>query len=264
MDHRAAHINSFAFRSFRDMADGDYIAARAAYRSQLVAQFLWLSQQALEKYFKCILLLNRIPATKLGHDLTKALDLAELKLPFSLLLCAQTRAFINHVNTYGQSRYLENSFYVQYSELVRLDRAVWDLRRYCAVLDYEVKLPGGKVIRALDVELQRIQHSEVGPTKPFRIFGGFLESVIEKKDHAARSMLIWNNLYFGKRPRRSVTMSTYSSATNSPLFLHPQIVDDLVPLIHISKELKASCYKQIGDARNAKTKSAASTSIRGK
>ena len=43
-------LNSWAFRSFRDIADGDYIAARLAYRAQLPAQFLWASQQALEKY----------------------------------------------------------------------------------------------------------------------------------------------------------------------------------------------------------------------
>ena len=41
------HLNSWAFRSFRDIADGDYIAARMAYRAQLPAQFLWASQQAL-------------------------------------------------------------------------------------------------------------------------------------------------------------------------------------------------------------------------
>ena len=46
------HLNSWAFRSFRDIADGDYIAARMAYRAQLPAQFLWASQQALEKYLQ--------------------------------------------------------------------------------------------------------------------------------------------------------------------------------------------------------------------
>ena len=57
-------VNDFATRSFRNMADEDYIAARMAYRAQLVPQFLWLSLQALEKYLKCILVLNRIPARK--------------------------------------------------------------------------------------------------------------------------------------------------------------------------------------------------------
>lgn len=34
-------LNHFAIRSFRDVADADYIAARLAYRGQLPVQFLW-------------------------------------------------------------------------------------------------------------------------------------------------------------------------------------------------------------------------------
>ena len=55
-------VNDFAIRSFRDIADGDYIAARMAYRAMLPVQFLWSSQQALEKYLKCILFIRRITA----------------------------------------------------------------------------------------------------------------------------------------------------------------------------------------------------------
>jgi hypothetical protein len=42
-------LNDFATRCFRDVADGGYIAARLAYRAQLFSQFLWSSQQAIEK-----------------------------------------------------------------------------------------------------------------------------------------------------------------------------------------------------------------------
>lgn len=62
-------VNDFAIRSFRDIADGDYIAAGLACRSQLVMQYLWASQQAIEKYLTCILLLHRIPAKRMRHDL---------------------------------------------------------------------------------------------------------------------------------------------------------------------------------------------------
>ena len=61
-------INDFAIRSFRDIADYDYISARMAYRAKLLPQFLWLGLQAIEKYLKCILLLNRIKA-KIIHNL---------------------------------------------------------------------------------------------------------------------------------------------------------------------------------------------------
>ena len=62
-------INNFAIRSFRDVADYDYISARMLYRAKLVPQFLWSSLQSIEKYLKCILLLNRIKANKVGHNL---------------------------------------------------------------------------------------------------------------------------------------------------------------------------------------------------
>jgi hypothetical protein len=66
-------LNDFAIRSFRNVADADYISARLAYRAQLPIQFLWASQQALEKYLKFILFLERIKVEKLGHELTPAL-----------------------------------------------------------------------------------------------------------------------------------------------------------------------------------------------
>ena len=67
-------LNHFAISCFRDMTDGDYIAARMACRAVLVPQFLRASQHAVEKYLKCILLLNRICARHVRHDLGKALQ----------------------------------------------------------------------------------------------------------------------------------------------------------------------------------------------
>ena len=40
-------LNDFAVRCFRDIADADYIAARMAYRADLMMQYLWASQQAI-------------------------------------------------------------------------------------------------------------------------------------------------------------------------------------------------------------------------
>ncbi|WP_107804507.1 HEPN domain-containing protein [Nitrosomonas oligotropha] len=62
-------INDFATRSFRDIADQDYIAARLSYRHGLYSQFHWQSLQALEKYLKAILLYNRIEAKNINHDI---------------------------------------------------------------------------------------------------------------------------------------------------------------------------------------------------
>ena len=54
-----AKINHFAIRCFRDTGDADYLAARMAMRARLAIPFLWSAEQAIEKYLKCILLLNR-------------------------------------------------------------------------------------------------------------------------------------------------------------------------------------------------------------
>ena len=50
MPSQDAYLNDFATRSFRDMADMDYIAARSAYRLELYPQFMWSGLQAIEKY----------------------------------------------------------------------------------------------------------------------------------------------------------------------------------------------------------------------
>ncbi len=55
-------LNTFARDVFRKQADYDYIAARMNYRMRLREQFLWSGQQAVEKYFKAILLYNGISA----------------------------------------------------------------------------------------------------------------------------------------------------------------------------------------------------------
>lgn len=65
-----ALMNDFATRSFRDIADQDYIAARLSYRYGLYSQFHWQSLQAIEKYLKAILLYNR---TDINHNLECAL-----------------------------------------------------------------------------------------------------------------------------------------------------------------------------------------------
>src|SRR5207249_2979149 len=120
------HINGFATQSFRDQADRDYIAARLACRAELMPQFLWASQQAVEKYLKAILLYNRIPVHKLTHDLSVLLQLTE-KLPptpFTIDLSVRSRKFIDHLSIYGQNRYIERPYHVNGHILVDLDLTI--------------------------------------------------------------------------------------------------------------------------------------------
>ena len=236
-------INNFATRSFRDVADYDYIAARMAYRAKLVPQFLWSSLQAIEKYLKCILLLNRIKARSVGHDLDACLRLLEKHAPFELRLQTPSRELIEHLDTYGRFRYLETPFHVMGLEIMQLDMAVWDIRRYCRVLDYEIRLLNGEKKAMLDVEIRTIEHSESKPPQAFGIIGGALEKIIADKAHPAREPLLWQNLFFGQRARKRVRLRRYMQSTNSPLSMHPEILDDVLQFVFLPKDV-INAYRQ--------------------
>ncbi len=102
-------VNDFAVRSFRDVGDEDYISARMAFRAALVTPSLWASQQTVEKYLKCILLLNRIPGARVKHWLGAALDAIEGSGQLALELTPSTRSFIEYLDEFGRFRYLEIS-----------------------------------------------------------------------------------------------------------------------------------------------------------
>lgn len=243
-------INDFAIRSFREVADYDYIAARMAYRARLVPQFLWSSLQAIEKYLKCILLLNRIKAVRVGHDLSTALNLLKTHAPFELRLQKHSREFIEHLDTYGRFRYLEAPFHVMGLEIMQLDMAVWDIRRYCRVLDYEVNLLNGEKERMFDIEIRTIEYSETKPPQSFSIIGGELEKIIADRAHPAREPLLWQNLCYGQRARKRVRLQRYLHSTNSPLSMYPEILDDVLKFVFLPKDVIAAYRRELVARKN--------------
>lgn len=116
-------INGYAIDAFRDVADQDYISARMSFDAELYDQFFWQSLQAMEKYFKAILLLNRIKAKKLGHSLSKALDKTN-ELPFEISLSKPTYELIKHLDKFAYDRYRTTSYNSIGAKLPDLDRAV--------------------------------------------------------------------------------------------------------------------------------------------
>lgn len=229
-------VNDFAIRSFRDVADEDYIAARMAYKARLVPQFLWLSLQALEKYFKCVLVLNRVPAKK-GHRLAACLKELEAKCDFSVSLSAVSREFIQYIDTFGSYRYFESSYYIHGPKLVLLDRAIWEVRRYARPLRYELNLLDGRKREMLPLELDANMRAEKTSPHKFKIIGGHLERIIDDLEHPAREPLLWQNAYFGKRPRKRVRMKVYMSSANSPLTMHPEILDEVLKYVHLPRDV---------------------------
>ena len=232
-----ALLNDFAIRSLRDVGDYDYISARMAYRAQLVPQFLWSGLQAIEKYLKCILLLNRIPARKVRHELAAGLKLIERHAPFELCLSETSQKLIKHLDTYGRFRYLERPFYVMGLEIAQLDMAVWEIRRYCTVLNYQITLPDGSTKKMLQLELDKIKRSVERPPQYFKLRGGALEKILDDKKHPAREALGWQNLYFGSRARKKVRIARYMHSTNSPLSLHPGILEEVLHYVFLPKEV---------------------------
>ena len=214
-------LNDFAIRSFRDEGDADYISARLAFRTGLSTS-LWASLQMVEKYLKCILLLNRIPGKHVKHDLRKGLDAINNSGIVSLDLSPKTQGFINYIGSYGQYRYLEVSRVVNTMDIVQLDRTAWELRRFCTLnlAPRQVKLINGVTIPKVELP------------------GGYLESIINDKNNPARKALVWQNAFFGKRQRRFLrNMNGRIGATNAPLELHPEILDRVLDYVYLPKQL---------------------------
>jgi hypothetical protein len=226
-------LNTFAFRSFRDVADADYIAARMAYRAQLAVQLFWASQQAIEKYLKCALFIRRIRAKQLQHDLGAALQLVESS-GIPLRLTERARKFIGRVDEVGRFRYMEVSLFVDWHWIVALDQTVWELRRF-TTLDPKVTL-------AVLVE---------GKWTPrVTITGGYLEGVLKNRTDPARGPLLWHNGFFG-RGRKTVTVRGGFRSVNSPLFNWPGLLDEVLQFIYLPKDV-GQAYREHASRQAAK------------
>lgn len=230
-------VNDFAIRSFRETADKDYITARMAYRARLIQPFLWSALHSLEKYVKGILLLNRVKAHK-GHSVLPGIERMKQHGKFEIDLSADTVNFIKKLEDYGaEYRYYEVSYSIRPFDIVRFDCAVWEIRRYCQPLDYDIVDTNGETVNCLAHELDRVRRAKEMNKKGTCVMGGVLEQILEKKDHPAREALIWNNLYFGPSRRKGVKMLSNWEGGNSPFFLHPEIIDEVDKYVHIPKAI---------------------------
>lgn len=248
-------VNDFALRSFRETADKDYITARMAYRARLIQPFRWSALHCLEKYVKGILLLNRVDAKNLNHTVLPGIERMRQHGKFELNLSTATVKFIEKLEDDGaEDRYYLISYYIEPFDFVRLDRAVWELRRYCQPLDCETVDVNGKKVNLLTHELERVHRAKEKGEKGTCITGGILEKVIETKDHPAREALIWNNLYFGPSRRKAVKMRPDWEAGNSPLFLHPEIIDEVAKYVTMSNGMVEGVRQFAGQKAAEKTK----------
>lgn len=204
-DDEVVFLVSYANQSFRDSADKDYIAARAVYRLECSQQFLWLAEQAVEKYLKAILLYNLQSTKDIGHNLGKALRLIKSipDLPFTLP--DKVEDFVGHLQRVGTNRYLIHPTMQPGDALLSLDKTVWYIRKWCyfiRALTFKDKEGKHRCHYATDLKLLRDprwkKHRHL-----YRISGGYLEKVIKNR-LSGYEQLIWKNFYYGRRAKRRI------------------------------------------------------------
>jgi len=237
-EERRASVIDFVNRSFRDMADQDYIGARGMYRAELFPQFLWLAHQAIEKYLKAILLYNDVSTIDLSHDIEKALSRLDQITDIPFDVPPQLRAFIARLNEQGPNRYFEYPAVLVGDELHMLDQSVWWLRRYCHWMRGTARTPGG-VVNRLQHEIEVVNSFGPSNAHRFRIRGGRLESLLSKRKDARREMLVWKNFFYGSRKKRRVRFTRHGMVSNPAHYLDPEIFEDLKTRVQFSKAVKA-------------------------
>jgi len=187
----SVQTRSSIWRMYRDAADQDYLLARFSARSNLIYQFWWNAEQAVEKYLKAALLLNSIAVTKYGHKLLEMFDTAQ-ELSGDLLPIVHcppryitqkywphgkrkgfhlVRDFVSRIEENGNpdNRYRAFSTYTKAEDLIFFDELCFTLRRIAFPL--ELVLAGEKLTVRQKLEQSRdLQlHSQMG-------FQGSLES----------------------------------------------------------------------------------------
>lgn len=232
-------VNYFAERAFRDIADKDYIHARMAYRASLFPQFHWSSLHALEKYAKCITLLTRIerPSKPIKHEVQRSLDLISTKL--NIETSSQTKEFIERLEKFGaRHRYFEVSWFINKCELAYLDRAVWEMRRFCNSALYIYSENNFESVNTGSYE--KIKPIDIPTLENTYIPGGLIEKTLGNKRSNSRPYLEWCNLYYSNSKRTSVRIRSSVMAENSPLYLFPEIIEEASKYANIPKEIQSA------------------------
>lgn len=227
-------LDFIAYRCFRDTADFDYIHARLAYNHKLFPQFLWSSLHCLEKYGKCILLLNRIKAKNIGHKITPSIMRFEDETDTKIFLSNETIQLIEKLEERARFRYLETGSHIVKGDLLRLDKAVHEIRRYCQKFHDN---PIEKQIQISKLSNQNITEHKINQINSIKLECGQLEEIIADKNHPSRHALIYQNAFFKSRNRSSVKIRKNLYFYNSPFNNFDNLVDIAKDYIYLPKEI---------------------------
>lgn len=232
------YLNDYATRSFRDIADQDYILARVCYRRGFDENFKWNSLQAIEKFLKAILLFNRLSAKGLGHDLCKAYERVVDIKDLGFELEQPQKNLINFLNSHGRDRYLSQSTYLKGEELLELDRTVWSIRRYCYFMRQTIKIRG-REHSLFENNKEKITSKKNLEAKQLpQIQNGLLEKIISKRLPGYED-LVWKNFCYGRRRKKQIKNFTFRGSGKNPTHtLHPEIFSELCTYVDFPKEIR--------------------------
>ena len=228
-----AKRNEFIYRSFRDVADCDYIAARLNHRAGLYDQFLWSALQAVEKYIKTILLIYDKKTQHIGHDLPKGIRYIELIPDIHWDFDDKMKKFLEFLFIYGGDRYSSFPRGTMGDELFVLDSVIWKIRRYCQDLEL-LKKPS---INLYINYLKTIQSKKcIEEANKFRLLHrGYIERVLDTKSFLKqRECLVYKNFYFGTNKKHRIKYN-FSITGSTPVYKHfPEIIPWIKNRVKIS------------------------------
>ena len=149
-------------KTFRDAADEDYLVARVSAELVLGNQFAWSAAQAIEKYSKCILILNGHSVKDLNHNILNKLGsfvvsypelFPEYLIPNDALKVREPydyeEPFMSALKRFDDNgkpkrRYRQGRLAVRAYDLQKLDQIVLYLRRCCRQI---VGMPDEHLVR---------------------------------------------------------------------------------------------------------------------
>jgi hypothetical protein len=238
--HATLVRNSLVQECLLDMADRDYLGARVCWRTRLPEQFLWAALQAIEKTLKAILILHDGSAKGIGHKLARALKRVDEIADLNIHLPDDVRVFVGYLDRFGENRYLERGYYMRGMELISLDESYWHIRRYCwnmRAYARAAKVDETDFLRSYAKFYRDPRHLK-SPWK-HHLFSGYLEDVLKgKKGLEPYDALVWQNMYFGKREKKTVSFHSLSWAASPAHFRHPQVFTELAKIIDFPKDVK--------------------------
>jgi HEPN domain-containing protein len=223
-------------RSFRDVADRDYLSARLLYKHKLFQASVWYSLQAVEKYLKSILLFSYKSTKKYKHKLPDLWQAIE-KLPrLKAEIPSDCIEFLEYLTTQGANRYLDYPLFFQGYELFKLDRCIWHVRRYCQ--DFCL-LPGVDDLHPGEFEnmLAAIpREATAQAVKTFRIPYGYLESLLADMGNPLRAALVWKNAYYGKYKKHNIRFAPTASLERPVYMTRPELLSYVEEVADIPQE----------------------------